>query len=254
MGKNLQHWYDVISVLVSRDHKSRYKKTGMGVIWAVASPILFLLTFYILFGLIMRVDIPNYATFVFTGIVAWQWLQTSLNEGVASISQNASLVSYPGFPLASLPIVSVFSNLINFLFAIPVVLIVVLVENGSLGWPILFMPVVMVVQFFLILSLVYLVSAANVPFRDTQYILPVLLQLGYFMTPIFYSLDQLPDQFRSILMLNPMSQIITAYRMIFGGMLPDFAGLAWVMIFSLVLLVVTYRYFLRAAENFLEEI
>lgn len=252
--KNLHHWYDVVAVLVSRDHKSRYKNTAMGVVWAVASPVLFLLTFYLLFGLVMRVDIPNYATFVFIGIVAWQWLQTSLNESVASISQNASLVAYPGFPLPSLPIVSVISNFINFLFAIPVVVLVVLIENGSLGWAVFLTPIVMIVQFVFVLSLVYLVAAANVTFRDTQYILPVLLQLGYFMTPIFYSLDQLPDEFRFILMLNPMAQIISAYRMIFNGLLPDLAGLAWVLGFSIVLLVVTYRYFLRAAEHFLEEI
>lgn len=254
MLRNLHHWHEVVAVLVSRDHKARYRNTLMGVIWAVASPLMFLLTFYLLFGIIMQVDIPNYASFVFTGIIAWNWLQTSLSEGVSSITQNTSLVAHPGFPVQSLPMVSVISNLINFLFALPVLAVVMLIERGGIGWTALLLPLVMFVQFFFILSLAYFVSAANVTFRDTQYILPVLLQLGYFLTPIFYSLAQLPEHFRYFLSLNPMTQVIQAYRAALGGELPDFVALGGVLALSCVLLALGYRYFRGAAENFLEEI
>ena len=252
--RSLHHWYEVVSVLVTRDHKARYKNTGMGVAWAVASPLLFLLTFYMLFGVIMQVNIPNYASYVFTGIVAWNWLQTSLNEGVTSISQNASLVAHPGFPVQALPMVSVVSNLINFLFALPILLAVTLIEHGELSWTIVFIPLIMVVQLVLFLSLAYFVSAANVFFRDVQHILPVLLQLGYFMTPIFYDLGRLPDSMRPLLALNPMTQVITGYRAVLSGKLPDFVALAAVLVVALVLLVLGYRYFRNAAEHFLEEI
>jgi len=251
---SLHHWYEVVRELVTRDHKARYKNTGMGVLWAVASPLLFLLTFYTIFGVVMRVNIPNYASFVFTGIVAWNWLQTSLSEGVTSISQNASLVAHPGFPLQALPMVSVVSNLLNFCFALPILLGVALIEHGGLGWTILFLPLVMAVQFVFILSFAYFVSAANVTFRDVQYILPVLLQLGYFTTPIFYDLRQAPDAIQPILQLNPMAQIIGAYRAVLSGDAPNFAALAAVLAVSGVLLILGYRYFRNSAEHFLEEI
>jgi ABC-type polysaccharide/polyol phosphate export permease len=251
---SLHHWYEVVSVLVTRDHRARYRSAGMGVAWAVASPLLFLLTFYMIFGVVMQVNIPHYASFVFTGIVGWNWLQTSLNEGVASISQNASLVAHPGFPVQALPMVSTISNLINFCFALPILLAVALIERGGIGWTVLFLPLIMAVQLVLILSLAFFVSAANVFFRDVQHILPVLLQLGYFMTPIFYDLGQLPGPMAQVLALNPMTQIITAYRMSLAGEMPDLAALAVVLGVALVLLVLGHRYFRNAAERFLEEI
>ncbi|MEO6092403.1 MAG: ABC transporter permease [Novosphingobium sp.] len=253
LGK-LNHWFAVLGVLVARDHKARYKNTAMGMLWAVASPVLFLLTFYMLFSVIMRVDVPNYASFAFTGIIAWTWLQTSLNEGVASIAHNSSLVSHPGFPLQTLPMVSVVSNLINMVFSLPLLFVVVLVEHVQLGWQVVLMPLIMLVQLVFQLSLTYFASAANVTFRDVQYILPVLLQLGYFMTPIFYDLSQLPERFRKVMALNPMSQIIEAYRAVLNGRLPDFASLGMVLAVSIGLLILGYRYFRRAAEHFLEEI
>jgi ABC-type polysaccharide/polyol phosphate export permease len=250
----LRHRLNVISVLVARDHRARYKSTIMGMAWAVASPILFLLTFYFLFGVVMRVDIPNYASFAFAGIIAWTWLQTSLNEGVACISFNGSLVGQPGFPLETLPTVSVVSNLISLAFSMPLLFIVTLAEQGYLSWTAFLIPFILAVQFVFLISLVYFISAANVRFRDVQYMLPVVLQLGFFMTPIFYSVDQLPGLLGTILRLNPMSHIITAIRAAMAGEIPSPYGLMAVLALSLVLLFIGYRYFLRAAENFLEEI
>ncbi len=251
---DLLHMLEVVSALVTRDHKARYKSTVMGMVWSVATPVLFLLTFYVLFTFIIRMNIPNYASFVFTGIVAWAWLQTSLNEGVTSISNNASLVGHPGFPLPTLPMVSVVSNLINFLFSLPLVLIVVQVESGTLGWTLIFLPLIMMVQAIFQLGLVYFVSAANVTFRDVQFFLPSILQLGYFTTPIFYDLGQIPEPFHSILTWNPMYQIIHAYRTIFAGQVPDWQGPLAVLGVSGLLLILGYRYFRNAAESFMEEI
>lgn len=250
----LRHSFEVVSVLVSRDHRARYKSTVMGMAWAVASPILFLLTFYFLFGVIMRVNIPNYASFVFTGIIAWNWLQTSMNEGVACISRNGSLVGQPGFPVGTLPMVSVVSNLINLLFSLPLLLAVVYAENGGLSWTLVFFPLILAVQMIFQLSLVYFVSAANVTFRDVQYILPVVLQLGYFMTPIFYDISMIPERLRPVLSLNPMYQFIAADRAVLSGQVPDLLALFVVLCISLLLLFLGHRYFRRAAENFLEEI
>ena len=249
-----RHMIEVVSALVTRDHKARYKSTAMGMVWSVATPVLFMLTFYVLFSFIIRMNIPNYASFVFTGIVAWTWLQTSLNEGVACISNNAALVSHPGFPLPTLPMVSVVSNFINFLFSLPLVLVVVELESGSLGWTLVFLPLIMAIQATFQLGLVYFVSAANVTFRDVQFFLPSILQLGYFMTPIFYDLSQFPEPYRTLLSWNPMYQIIHAYRAIFAGQVPELAGPLVVLAISLLVLLLGYRYFRNAAETFLEEI
>lgn len=250
----LWHQAEVLAVLVSRDHRARYKSTMMGMFWAVASPMLFLLTFYFLFGLVMWVEIENYASYVFAGLIAWTWMQTSLHEGVSCISQNGSLVAQPGFPVSTLPAVPVVSNFVNFVFSLPLLIAVLLAEQGYIGWTILLLPLLLFVQLILQLSLVYFLSALNVVFRDVQYMLPALLQLGFFMTPIFYDIDQIPEPLRSLLMLNPMTPLVGAYRAIFAGRLPEAGGLTIVFLVSVVLLVLGYRYFQRAAERFLEEI
>lgn len=254
-SRSLTHMIEVVSVLVSRDHKARYNSTAMGVLWSVATPVLFLLTFYFLFSFIMRISIPDYASYVFTGLVAWAWLQNSLIEGAACISNNSSLVGHPGFPLATLPMVSVVSNLINFLFSLPLLLIVTYVEGGGhLSWTLVLLPLIMAIQFVFQLGLVYFVSAANVAFRDVQFFLPSLLQLGYFMTPIFYDLDRIPAPVRVFLSWNPVYQIIDAYRAILRGNVPDLTGPMIVLTASILVLLLGYRYFRRAAESFLEEI
>lgn len=250
-----RHMLDVISVLVTRDHKGRYKSTGMGMIWAIAGPVLFLLTFYFLFRLVLDLQIPRYASYVFIGIVAWTWLQTSLMEAVSTISANPGLVSQPRFPTAALPIVPVTSNLLNFLLCFPLLIIVVFIDGGTPGLSLLALPLLMLCQFVFALSLAYFVSALNVTFRDMQYILPIVLQIGYFTTPIFYNLKNVPPDVHRIMELNPMLHFLENYRaVLMDGQAPDWTALAMIFALSLALLAVTFRFFRHASHRFLEEI
>lgn len=251
----LEHASDVIRALVSRDHRGRYKSTVMGMFWSVASPVLFLLTFYFLIKVVLVVKVEHFLSFTFIGIMFWNWMAVSLVEGVASISSNASLVGQPGFPVATLPVVPVASNLVNLFLSFPVVLIILLADGVHLTATIFYLPVIMSVQFILILGLLYIFTAANVFFRDVQYMLPIVLQLGYFMTPIFYELDRVPRNLRILLSLNPMVGLIAAYRaVILHGKHPNFLTLSLLLAVALVLLFLGHRIFTRATQLFLEEI
>lgn len=253
--RTINHLRDVIAVLVARDHRGRYKNTMMGMLWSVASPVLFLLTFYFLFKVVLDLKIPRFASYVFTGIVVWTWLQASLSEAVSCISGNGSLVSQPRFPTNVLPVVPVASNFIYFLLSLPLLLAILLVEGGTMHVEMLFLPVLFVVQGLFILGAAYFVAALNVTFRDTQYILPILLQLAYFTTPIFYELKQVPPSFRMVLQMNPMTEIISYYRLVLmDGMLPPMLHVAEILAIALALLVAGYHYFRHAALRFLEEI
>lgn len=251
----LEHASDVIRALVSRDHRGRYKSTVMGMFWSVASPFLFLLTFYFLFKVVLAVKVEHFLSFTFIGIVFWNWLSVSLMEGVSSISSNANLVGQPGFPVATLPIVPVASNLLNLFLSFPIVALILFVDGVHPAVTLLYLPIIMVIQFILILGLLYLLTAANVFFRDVQYMLPIVLQLAYFMTPIFYELDHVPAKLRILLELNPMVGIIEAYRaVILHGTHPNPGKLAVLFAASLILLLVGHRVFTRATQLFLEEI
>lgn len=251
----LRHMIDVISVLVTRDQKSRYKSTGMGVFWAVASPVLFLLTFYVLFKVILPLNIPNYAAHLFIGLVIWTWFQGTVTESVTCIVGNASLINQPRFPAAALPLAAATSNLVTLLLTLPLLLVILYFEGARIGVPVIAIPLLMLCQFIFVLSIAYLVAALNVVFRDMQYIVPIVLQLGYFMTPIFYDAGALPARARFYLGFNPMLQLIEAHRaVLIYGRWPDWPALGLVAIGSAVFLALSYRFFRHASLRFLEEI
>lgn len=251
----LVHWRDVVLVLVRRDFRGRYKHTKIGFAWSVISPLLFLLIFYCLFTKIINLQIPRYASFVFTGIVAWSWTQGALLQSVSSISSNAPLVNQPGFPIAALPVIAVLISMINFLFALPFLFVLLWIEGTVWSASLLSLPAIMAVQFLFILSLAYMVAALNVAFRDVEQALPILLQLGYYVTPVFYDLAKVPAGYHWAFNYNPIAVTIENYRaVLMNGQWPDWQSLGWVTLASLVLLVLGVRYFNRARFRFLEEL
>lgn len=253
--RQLLHAFDIVSVLVSRDQKSRYKSTAMGVVWAVASPLLFLLIFYFLFAVIMPLGIRNYASHVMVGIVVWTWLQNSVSEAVTCIPYNAGLVNQPRFPVALLPVAAVLSNFVTFLMTFPILLVLVSAEAALPTPAYLALPVLMVMQFVFVLGIAYVVAALNVSFRDMRYIVPILLQLGYFLTPIFYDVGMISGRGKALISLNPMVHVVTAYRaVLIEGRWPDWGPVLAVLLISLLLLWLTARYFRASSYRFLEEI
>lgn len=227
----------------------------MGVVWAVASPLLFLLIFYFLFAVVLPLGIEDYASYVMVGIVVWTWLQNSLSEAVTCIPYNAGLVSQPRFPVAVLPVAAVLSNFATFLMTLPILFVLVWVQAAPPGLAYLALPVLMAAQFVLILGLAYVVAALNVSFRDMRYIVPILLQLGYFLTPVFYDIGMVSDGGRAVLSLNPLLHLMAAYRAILvEGRWPDWGPVLAVVAASLVLLWLSVRYFRASSLRFLEEI
>ncbi|WP_347302923.1 ABC transporter permease [Croceibacterium sp. TMG7-5b_MA50] len=254
-GGTLVRLWDVIVVLVTRDYKGRYKNTVIGLGWSLISPLMYLAVFYTVFRIAFAISVPFYATYVFIGVLAWMWVQSALNDSVGSITSRPNLIMQPGFPVAALPIAAIATNLITFAAATPVLILIALIEGAGLHVSILLMPLIAAVQFLLMLGFAYIVAALNVVFRDTQYILPVVLQLGYYISPIFYDPASIPAEYRSLLQLNPLYHIIAGYRaVVIDGVAPQFLPLAIVAAASIVLLVIAHRYFMRASANFLEEI
>lgn len=250
-----RHHLDVVLVLVMRDQRSRFSSTAFGVIWAVASPALFLLTFYFLFQVVLPLSIPNYAAHLFIGLIAWGWLQSTTFEAVGSIVGNPGLISQPGFPRAALPAVATVSNLLTMMLTTPLLVAILAGSGTTQGWSLLALPVIVAIQFVLVMALAHVVAALNVPFRDLQYIVPLVLQLGYFATPIFYDVATIPPRALDILSINPMLHVIEAYRAILiRGAWPDWPALATLGTVSLIGLVAARAIFDRASRRFLEDV
>ena len=248
------HGRDLLFVLVSRDIKLRYRGSALGVLWSLLGPLAHLVVLVFVFQQVAPLNIPNYPLFVFTGILAWSWFSAALPAATGSITGNRQLIRQPGFPAAILPAVPVLSNFVQFAIAMVLALVVLIFSGRWLSPALLALPLVVAVQFLVTLSLGYVTATAQVRFRDTYYLLTMLLLLGFFLTPVFYRPGLVPSAYHVVYVVNPMAHLIGAYRdILIEGQWPDALGLMTVGAFAITLLWIGHRMFIRASVRFAED-
>lgn len=254
-SRRLIYSRDVLRELIARDMKLRYKRSVMGIAWTLLNPLAELLVLLFIFGTVVPLDIPNYTSFLFTGILAYGWFQSSLLFATGAIVNNRELIKQPAFPIATLPIVTVASNLIHFLLALPILVLFLVFGGIQLTSAALALLLLIALQFTLTLGLAYMVATIHVTFRDTQYLLKVLLQLLFYLSPVFYDASAVPSRYQSLYHLNPMVFLIDAYRaVLIRGEVPDYRSLLVLSALAAGLLAVGLTIFLRASYRFVEEL
>lgn len=252
---HLTYLRDLLRELVTRDIKLRYKDSFLGVVWSLLNPLSQLLVLSFVFRFILPLNIPNYTSFLFTGLLVWSWLQSSLFASATAIVDGRSLIKRPGFPAAILPIVTVTANFVHFLLALPILLLFLLLTGVGIQLTIFLLPAIIVLQFVFTLSLSYFIAIFHVSFRDTQHLIGVFLLLFFYLTPIFYDGSAIPPHIQPYYRLNPVLHLIEAYRAILlRGQLPEVAPLLALILLSAVLLYLGHRLFLRASYHFVEEL
>ena len=246
---------DLLFSLVARDMKLRYKRSLLGFAWSLINPLAQLLVLNFVFSHVLPLNIPHYAAFLFTGILVWSWFQSSLLMATGSIVDNRDLIRKPGFPIAVLPIVSIATNFIHFLLALPMLIFFLLASGIQLTTTVLVLPILFALQFLLTISLAYFISAVHVVFRDTQYLLGIGLLLGFYLSPVFYDASIIPENYQFLYRLNPMVVLIDAYRtLLLKGELPSGTPLFVLWIAATAFLVFGYNVFRRSSHNFIEEL
>ena len=205
--------------LIARNLKIRYKSSVLGFFWTFLNPLFMSLIYLVFIGILRwKIDIRV----LLTGIMPWQFFVMCVSDSVNTITGNTNLVKKTYFPRFILPLAMVLANLVNFLLSLVILFVLLLVFKTQFTFSLAFLPLVVIAQGLFILGIVLLTSCANVYFRDTEHIISVVLQAWFFLTPILYPLDMVPDKFLRIYMLNPLASLITAYRHVFlGAELPD---------------------------------
>lgn len=261
----LYHYRELIRNLVIRDLKVRYKNSVLGILWSLLNPLLMTIVFTVVFTLLLRNNTPNYPVFFMCGYLPWSFLSDSVVGGTNSIVGNAHLIKKVYFPREVLPLADVLSGLVNFLLALVVLFGAILVFHVGLTASVLLLPVVIVAQVLFTLGLVFFLSTANVFYRDTQHIMQVVMQAWFFLTPIFYPIDIIPESATVLGMtlnlqmwvrrLNPMASLIAAYRdILLKGAVPGLDFLFRTVITCLAVFVVGYLIFCRYSKVFGEEV
>ena len=252
----LYQYREFLFTNVKKDIRGKYKASFLGVLWSFINPLLQVVVYAIVFPYIMRVQTPNYLIFLICGIIPWTWFVNSLSGGTTTITANAGLIKKVYFPREILPISVVTSGLINFLISCIIILLFTIFGGVGISWHIVFLPLVVVVQYIISLALMFLLGAFNVFVKDVEYMVAFLLNLFFYATPILYSVDMFSgSKLIWIFKLNPMAHFVNAYRDIFlNHKVPNINNLLIILGIGLVLLVICYNVFKRLERKFAEEV
>ena len=254
--KEIWEYRQMISSLVKKDLRTRYKGSVLGFLWTFINPLLQLVIYSLVFSVIMRVaNVDNYAIYLFVALIPWIFCQTSLTAGSTCIIASAGLVEKVYFPRIVLPISNVLSNFINMLLSFIIVFAALIVTGYYPTAAAFTLPIIMIIEFFFVLGLVFIFSALTVYFRDLEHILGIFTMAWMYITPILYTIDMIPEKFRFIADANPMTGIVVAYRdILYYGKFPDFSTLWFTIIFSVITTVVGYFIFQKLQKKFAEEL
>lgn len=251
----LYKYRELILSLVNKELKSRYRGSALGLMWTLLNPLLLMLVYALVFSVYMRIDLENYSVFVFCGLLPWIWFSTSLTEGVNAITSSGSLITKSMFPAEVLPVVKILSNLFNYVFSLPLLLVFMLWFGLDFSAAILWLPVLMLAQLLFITGLVYFLSSLNVRFRDVQHILNNFLVLWFFLCPIIYPVTSVPEHWRFTFYLNPMAILAIGYQNIFFyAKSPEVVPLLGVAVIGLALTLIGFWQFERDKERFAEDV
>lgn len=264
--RELWQYRELLRNLVMRDVKVRYKNSILGIAWSWLNPLLMMVVYTIFFTILMRnSDFPHYPVFLLCGLLPWNFFSESVMAATASVVGNAHLIKKVYFPREILPISVVLSSLVNFVIALPVLFVLILVSGVSLTPWALLLPVTILIQVIFTVGLTLILSTLNVFYRDTQLILNVIMLAWFFLTPVFYPIETVPQSatllgvtFNARLWLyrlNPMASIIASYRdLLYWGAPTGWDFLLRTAVTSVLVLVVGYLLFTRYSPRFGEEV
>jgi lipopolysaccharide transport system permease protein len=239
--------------LVRRDIKLRFQQTVIGFVWIILQPLIQMLIFYVIFGIMVKVPtggIP-YQLFFLSAFVVWQFFTQVVNNSAYSLVGNIGVIIKSYFPRLALPLSAVASSLVDFAVSFLVLLVFLLLDGH---YPItlryLLLPVLLVITVVFSSGVGLLFGALMVVFRDTKNFLTFILMMWMYITPIMYPITLAPEQYRILFYLNPMTSLVDAYRWVFLGQ-GDLPKISYFLISFLVATVIWFcgAIAFRAMEN-----
>ncbi|MZK53458.1 ABC transporter permease [Clostridium beijerinckii] len=253
--KEIYNYKNMLFNLVRKDLRTRYKGSVLGFLWTFINPLLQLCVYTMVFSVIMKSDIPKYYIHLFVALVPWIFFQTSITSGSSSIISNKDLIKKIYFPRLIIPMSAVNGAFMNMLFTMVVVFIALIISGLGISKYIIILPIIMILEYLLALGLSFIVSALNVYFRDLEHILGIATMAWMYLTPVLYSIDNVPERFRKIFSLNPMTPIIVAFRdILYYKKMPDLSHMGMILIWSIGFIVIGYVSFQKLQKGFAEEL
>jgi len=265
----LQIWKEIIDIikhreilyqLTSREIKARYKQSILGYFWVILNPLFQMLVMSFAFSVIMRIptnsasNIP-FSIFLYVALLPWNLFANSLASSSASLVGSGSLITKIYFPRTILVIATINAKIVDFLYALIILVIYMIAYNLPININILWVLPIFLIQQIFTLGLSLFFAASNLLYRDIQYLLSLLLLLWMYLTPVIYPADLVPQRFRIFFQLNPMAVIINAYRQtVLGGGTPNYTSITIALLVSFITLLLGLKYFKIKEKIFADNI
>jgi lipopolysaccharide transport system permease protein len=251
--RELWAYRELLYTFTWRDIKVRYKQTVLGFAWAILQPLFMMIVFTLFFGTLAKVpseDIP-YPLFSYAAVLPWTLFAEGITRSSNSLVAEANLLQKIYFPRLIMPLSGVLSPIVDFAIALVVLGALMVYFSHAPTITILLLPVFLILQLMLALGVGLWLSAINVEYRDVRYVIPFLVQLWLFASPVIYSTTWVPEQYRVVFgVLNPMVGIIEGFRWAILGMQPPSYTIIGSVVIIMVLLVSGAFYFRRRERTF----
>jgi lipopolysaccharide transport system permease protein len=257
--KDLWHYRELFYILSWRDIKVRYKQTIIGVLWSVLRPLLTMMIFTFVFGEIAKFPVPEgvkYPVLVFAGLLPWQFFATGLSEASNSLIGNERLISKVYFPRMIIPASSVITSLVDFLISLALMFGLLIWFKVIPSVNLVFLPLFILMAFLASFGVGLWLTSLNVKYRDFKHVVPFLVQLGLYISPVGFTsakvAEMLPEKYRLLYYINPMAGVIDGFRWcFFGDKLPlNWNGLFLSLGVILFFLFIGIRTFRRMEKSF----
>jgi ABC-type polysaccharide/polyol phosphate export permease len=211
-AREIFRYRELLRNLVSRDIKTRYKRSTLGFLWVMLDPLLMLLIFYVIFAGLFGRSVGQYSAYVMTGIIMWQFFSQATKVASLAFIKNRNLINKIYLPKALFPLSVVSSSLVHFIFSLVPLFIIILSSGARFGFDLILLPYVVAIMFLFSLGIALTISTLAVFFHDVIYIYDVLLMGWMYLSAIFYPVSILPAKLRFLMSLNPMYHYISLFR------------------------------------------
>jgi lipopolysaccharide transport system permease protein len=251
--KEVWDYRELMMIFAWRDLKVRYRQTLLGALWVMGQPLVSMLIFTLIFGRVAKLGVTTttpYPVFVLAGLLVWNFVSGAINHVGNSLIGASYLISKAYFPRLVVPLSNIITNLVDFAIAAVLLVPVMLWYRVLPGVEILLAPLLVLLATLFAFGLGLWIAALNVEYRDIRILIPWILQIAMYVTPVVYPLSALPEKYRVFAVLNPMAGIVEAFRATLFGTPMPYMALLWSVAASLILLLSGAFYFRRVERRF----
>ncbi len=248
---------ELLYFMVWRDVKVRYKQTALGVLWVILQPVISMLVFSGLFGVLLNAPSNGapYPVFVYAGLLPWNYFAGSLARSGTSLVDSRNLITKVYFPRLTVPLSGVLAGLVDFAAGFIVLVVLMLLYGIVPTTAVVLLPAFLLLAMLTALGFGLWLSALNVRYRDIGYVIPFLIQIWLYVTPVIYSVSLIPEQYQFLLGLNPMTSVVAGFRWALLGQAPAAQSSSlWVFGLSIltmfVVLISGLAFFSRTERTF----